>query len=212
MPHRYTTARQLLQRRHFIQTLGALATGLAQPGLALAQGLGQGNISDFWSLLRAGGCVVLMRHAQTVPGVGDPPGWRLGDCSSQRKLSEAGREQARRVGAAFRREGVRVDEVRSSAWCRCTDTADLAFGRHTLWAPLNSFFQAGDGAAQTQALQAELQPWQGPRNLVLVTHQVNMSTLTGEYPAMGELFLLRPSGHMPDQTQGRWPVLARQLL
>jgi phosphohistidine phosphatase SixA len=194
------------QRRRTLQALASLA------GLALGSGphrIGhtQEGGRDFWRLLREGGCVVLMRHAQTVPGVGDPPGWRLGQCSSQRNLSEAGREQARRVGAAFQREGVRVDEVRSSAWCRCTDTADLAFGRHTVWEPLNSFFQSGGGSQQIQALRTALPQWPGPGNLVLVTHQVNMSSLTGEYPSMGELFLTRPH----PQAREPWRVLARTV-
>jgi phosphohistidine phosphatase SixA len=189
------------QRRQTLKTLAGLASGVALPRLLGAQA----PDGDFWRLLRSGGCVVLMRHAQTVPGVGDPPGWRLGQCSTQRNLNDAGREQARRVGAAFQREAVRVDEVRSSAWCRCTETADLAFGRHTVWAPLNSFFQTGDGTRSIESLKAGLPRWPVPGNLVLVTHQVNMSTLTGEYPAMGELFLTRPSR----DSREPWKVLAR---
>ncbi len=110
-----------MNRRDFTQatalTLGAL------PALALAQEPG------FWTLLREGGCVLLMRHAQTVPGVGDPPNFEIGNCSTQRNLSDAGREQARKVHAAFLRERVKVDQVRSSAWCRCVDTAMLALSR-----------------------------------------------------------------------------------
>lgn len=188
-------------RRRTLQTLAGLAAGWTFPGWAAAPPAPR----DFWRLLRSGGCVVLMRHAQTVPGVGDPPGWRLGACHTQRALSAEGREQARRIGQAFKREGVRVDEVRSSAWCRCTDTADLAFGRHTVWAALNSFFQTGDATAQTQAVREALPRWPGPGNLVLVTHQVNISALTGETPAMGELFLIRPDGLGGDT----WRVLAQ---
>ena len=76
-----------------------------------------------WAALRAGGAVVVLRHAQTVPGIGDPPGFRLQDCSTQRNLSEEGRQQARRLGETLRRAGVKVDEVLSSRWCRCLDTA-----------------------------------------------------------------------------------------
>jgi phosphohistidine phosphatase SixA len=191
-------------RRRTLQALAVLAVSSALP-----RGVGaQDSVRTFWQLLREGGCVVLMRHAQTVPGVGDPPGWRLGQCSTQRNLNEAGRAQARRVGAAFQREGVRVDEVRSSAWCRCTETADLAFGSHTVWTPLNSFFQSGDGAQQIPALRAALSRWPGPGNLVLVTHQVNMSSLTGEYPAMGELFVTRPDPRHREP----WRVLARAVI
>jgi broad specificity phosphatase PhoE len=191
----------LPRRRLLLQTMAALGCGLQLP----ARGEGPPPGSDFWRLLREGGCVVLMRHAQTVPGVGDPPGFRLGDCSSQRQLSEAGRRQARQLGTAFTRAGVRVDEVRSSAWCRCTETAELAFGRHTPWPPLDSFFRGGDGAAQTRAVGAFVRSWRGPQNAVLVTHQVNITALTGEGTAMGELFALRADG----ERDGRWTVLAR---
>ncbi|TNF60704.1 MAG: histidine phosphatase family protein [Burkholderiales bacterium] len=157
----------------------------------------------FWALLREGGCILLMRHALTEPGIGDPPQFRLGDCSTQRNLSEAGREQSRRVARAFRSAGVRVGEVRSSAWCRCTETADLAFGRHRVWEPLNSFFGRDGGQAQTQAVLQALADFRGPDNLVLVTHQVNIRGLTGQSPAMGELFLARAAG------AETLPVLAR---
>lgn len=192
-----------LPRRRFVQTALSWAAGGALLPVATAQ-----TQADFWGLLRAGGCVVLMRHAQTVPGIGDPPGFRLGDCSTQRNLSEAGREQAQRVGQAFERERIRVDEVRSSAWCRCTDTADLAFGRHTVWAPVNSFFRDNSGPEQTRAVLSAVARLQAPHNLVLVTHQVNMSSLTGEYPSMGEIFVTRPTS----QGNERLQVLARQLV
>ncbi|MBW8314969.1 MAG: histidine phosphatase family protein [Hydrogenophaga sp.] len=167
---------------------------------AAAQGSG-----DFWALLRRGGCVVLMRHALTEPGIGDPPGFRLDQCSTQRKLSEAGREQARRVGAAFTRESVPIDEVRSSAWCRCTETAELAFGRHTVWAPINSFFNDATGPAQTLEVLRAVRGLAAPKNLMLVTHQVNISALTGAFLAMGEVFVTRPTAG------DRLPVLARQV-
>ena len=137
-----------MQRRDFLAT-SALALTLPAAGQAQTADT---PATGFWDLLRAGGCVVLMRHAVTVAGVGDPPGFRLDDCSSQRNLSDAGRQQARALGEAFQRERVQLAEVRSSAWCRCVDTAQLAFGRHTVWAPLNSFFQVGDRAAQTRAV------------------------------------------------------------
>ena len=191
-----------LPRRHFVQSALGWAVGGALWPVAQAQ-----TQADFWGLLRAGGCVVLMRHAQTEPGIGDPPQFKLGDCSTQRNLSHAGREQAQRVGQAFAREGIRVDEVRSSAWCRCTETADLAFGRHTVWAPVNSFFRDSGGPEQTRTVLRAVVSLPAPRNLVLVTHQVNISALTGEYPAMGEIFVTRP-GPGGD----RLAVLARQLV
>ncbi len=181
----------------------ALAAGTAA-GLSHAQ-----TTDPFWRLLREGGCVVLMRHAQTEPGLGDPPGFTLGQCRTQRNLSAAGREQARRVGEAFRREDVAIASVRSSAWCRCVDTAQLAFGRHALWPALNSFFQGqGDGEVQTHEVLRTVAALRAPVNWVLVTHQVNISARTGEYPAMGELFATRPDAATP----GRLRVLARQVV
>ncbi|QHE75864.1 histidine phosphatase family protein [Hydrogenophaga sp. PBL-H3] len=189
-----------MNRREFALTATLGLGGIALPARAQTPG--------FWDLLREGGCVVLMRHAQTDPGVGDPPNFKPGECSTQRNLSEAGREQARRVGAAFARERVKLDQVRSSAWCRCVDTAMLAFKQNTVWPPINSFFGAGGQDEQTRAVLAAVQGWQPPRNLMLVTHQVNVSALTGEFLAMGEVVVTRPGAQGNDATRLR--VLARQ--
>ncbi len=190
-----------LPRRRFNSSLLGLALGaplLGRAQSATAQ-------ADFWNLLRQGGNVLLMRHAQTEPGIGDPPNFRVGDCSTQRNLNETGREQSRRVAAAFQREKIALDEVRSSAWCRCVDTAELAFGRHTVWPPLNSFFQQDGRETQTRAVLQALQTFQAPRNLVLVTHQVNITALTGSFTAMGEMLLTRPG----QVAGGQLRVLAR---
>lgn len=189
-----------MNRREFALTTAASLGSAALPAAAQAPG--------FWDLLREGGCVVLMRHAQTVPGVGDPPNFKLGDCSTQRNLSEAGREQARRVGEAFLRERVKLDQVRSSAWCRCVDTAMLAFKQNTVWSPINSFFGTSGQAEQTRAVLAAVQGWQAPRNLMLVTHQVNVTALTGEFLSMGEVVVTRPGTQGADANRLR--VLARQ--
>lgn len=148
-----------------------------------------------WKQLQAGGNVLLMRHAQTEPGTGDPPGFTLGDCRTQRNLSSEGRAQARRTGEAFRSRGVVLSEVRTSAWCRCVDTATLAFDNATVWPALNSFFGAPDrGDAQTGQVKEIVGTVRPPRNLMLVTHQVNMTALTGESVASGEIFVVRPGG------------------
>jgi phosphohistidine phosphatase SixA len=158
-----------------------------------------------WARLRDGGLVVMIRHA-TAPGVGDPPGLRLGDCSTQRNLSDEGRAEARRIGEAFRRERVPVDEVRSSEWCRCRDTAELAFGRYTPWPAINSFFgDRGTEPAQTAAVRA-LGAREAKGNLVLVTHQVNITATTGVYPASGEMVVLRPAGGDRLEVLGRLRV------
>ncbi|MBT0961849.1 histidine phosphatase family protein [Denitromonas sp. IR12] len=146
--------------------------------------------------LRRGGLVVLVRHAVTVPGLGDPPQFRLGDCATQRNLSEAGREQARALGRWFRDQGISVGEVRSSRWCRCLDTATLAFGdTHPVspWPPLDSFFEARERepAATAAALAGLAEPVAG--NRIWVTHQVNITALSGVFPASGEMVVMRPA-------------------
>lgn len=130
--------------------------------------------------------VVLLRHA-LAPGTGDPANFQLGDCATQRNLSEAGRQQAMAIGQAFRQQGVTVDRVLSSQWCRCLETAErLGLGLVEPFAPLNSFFRdrrTADG--QTATVEAYLR--QQPQGvLMMVTHQVNITALTGIFP---------PSGH-----------------
>jgi|SRR4051812_38109120 len=153
--------------------------------------------AEAWAALGQGGHIILMRHAQTGPGVGDPPGFRLGDCATQRLLSEAGREQAQEIGATLRKRGVTVDRVLSSAWCRCVDTAELMdVGPVEIFEPLNSFFASGDTKhRQTEALREFIGRWEGPGTLVMVTHQVNVTALTGVVPASGEMVVLRPDGY-----------------
>ena len=157
-----------------------------------------------WAALKSGGHVLIVRHAQTVPGIGDPPGFRRDDCATQRNLSEAGRAQSKAMGERLAAAGVRVDEALSSAWCRCLDTARLAFGRATAYEPLDSFF---DGRAseprQTAALRERVRAWRGPGTLALVTHQVNITALTGEVPAMGEALVLAPGGSAGFAVVGR---------
>jgi phosphohistidine phosphatase SixA len=142
--------------------------------------------------LRAGGVAVLLRHALTDPGVGDPPGFRPGDCKTQRQLSAAGRDQAGRIGAWFDARALKPARVRSSAWCRCLDTATLAFGRVEPWPALDSFF--GDrtrDAAQTALLRTALARIEPGRFEVWVTHQVNITAFNGESVAMGAAWVVR---------------------
>lgn len=150
--------------------------------------------------LRESGLVLMLRHAQTDPGVGDPPGFRLGQCSTQRNLSAAGREQSRRIGEQLRALQLTPHVVRSSAWCRCTETAELAFGKAERWPPLNSFFESRrDEPAQTAELRRMLaRPWPGHVE-AWVTHMVNIAALTGQGVAMGELLVLARGGPTPQQ-------------
>lgn len=153
------------------------------------------SLPEAASRLYAGGYVLMIRHAVTVAGLGDPPGYRLDDCATQRNLSPQGRVQASAAGVALRAAGVPLGEIRSSAWCRCRDTAQLAFGEHSVWAPLNSFFDApGAQAAHTAPVLALAAAQRAPDNRVLVTHQVNITAAAGIYPAPGQIVALRARG------------------
>src|SRR5215470_18139316 len=83
------------------------------------------NERDAWAALVGGSHVALVRHGSAPPGYGDPPGFKLDDCTTQRNLDERGRAQARAVGEAFRQQRVPVDKILSSPWCRCLETARL---------------------------------------------------------------------------------------
>ncbi len=152
-------------------------------------------------ILRAGQCVVMLRHAQTVSGIGDPPGFDLARCSTQRNLSNAGRAQAQRLGEWFSTHQLVPRNVQSSPWCRCKDTAELAFGRYTVVSALASTFDnSGAQADQTSSLRSLLEAVPAGRFDVWVTHQVNITDLTREVPAMGEAVLLDRRGALLGRT------------
>jgi phosphohistidine phosphatase SixA len=135
----------------------------------------------------AGGQVLLLRHAE-APGTGDPEGFRLGDCSTQRNLSEAGRLQARAIGDWLREQGIERARVYSSQWCRCLETAELlGFGPVAELPGLNSFFNRPQEREPNLAALRRFLEAQRPSEdlLILVTHQVTISALTGEYTASG---------------------------
>ncbi len=145
-----------------------------------------------WARLKDGGHVVVMRHATTDPGIGDPPGFELGDCRTQRNLGKAGRSAARQIGEAFTKRSIPVGEVRSSRWCRCLDTARIAFGRVQPWAMLDSVFaDSTREPQQTAAVKAFVLDYGDEPNAVLVTHAVNIAALVGPVIAQGEMVVLR---------------------
>ena len=156
-----------------------------------------------WAALAAGGHVLLLRHATTDPGVGDPPGYRLGDCATQRNLSGAGRAQARALGERVKARGIAIGPVLTSRFCRCVDTATLAFGRAEPWSPLDSIFD--DRAAEparTRAVRERIGAWRGPGTLVLVTHQVNIGAISGAGVGMGEAVVLDRNGRVVGRVAG----------
>jgi phosphohistidine phosphatase SixA len=161
--------------KHLILTLGLVLI----PFTVQAQ--------DYDTLTRPG-VVGLMRHA-LAPGTGDPVSFDLSDCSTQRQLGDRGRDQARRTGAALRQAGVTFDEVWTSQWCRARDTATLLdVGPVTEVPALNSHFAGqGDRIAQTGEMQAKLAALPAGTRVLLVSHQVNISALTGSPTSSGEI-------------------------
>lgn len=139
-----------------------------------------------WQALENGG-IVLFRHA-LAPGTGDPANFTLGDCSTQRNLNDQGRADSRAIGQAFQDKGINVGRVLTSQWCRCVETAELAFPRQVEEEPVfNSFFQnRSAGPEQTRAAQRILEQWSGDGALVVITHQVNITALTEIFPQSGE--------------------------
>ncbi len=181
-----------VSRRRFATAVAALivATALADPANA-----GE----DLAARLAEPGHIAIMRHA-LAPGTGDPANFALGDCATQRNLSEAGRRQARRTGAFLRRVGITEARVFSSQWCRCLDTAELLdLGPVEPLPALNSFFRNRErGPAQTRQLRAQIAKMDLLQPVVLVTHQVNITRLTGVFPSSGEIVVLRrqPDGEL----------------
>jgi len=144
------------------------------------------------------GHALVIRHAE-APGFGDPPGFRVGDCTTQRNLNDAGRAQARAIGDWLRARGVERARVYSSQWCRCLETAKLlGLGAVTELPALNSFFESPqDREPNLAALKDffERQPLDGEL-VVLVTHQVTINALSGVFSASGTgvLMALEPDG------------------
>ncbi|HZP37931.1 MAG TPA: histidine phosphatase family protein [Methylomirabilota bacterium] len=159
-----------------------------------------------WRLLAGGGQVVLLRHATTEPGIGDPPGFRLDDCATQRNLAEAGRAEARRIGAAFAARRIPVERVLSSPWCRCLETARLAFGSGEPWEPSRSLFaDRTRQAEQAGAFRALAGEKRTGGNLVLVTHGASIVAFVGVSPPMGGPVIVTPQGGTRFTVAGRLP-------
>jgi Histidine phosphatase superfamily (branch 1) len=184
-----------LGRRH------VLAAGLAWPLLpALAAD------DDVAQLLTAGGVLIAFRHA-LAPGTFDPPNFKPGVCSTQRNLNDEGRAQARRIGEWFQARALKPARVRSSPWCRCLDTASLAFGQAEPWAALGSPRGASEStnaeslASLRRALVAASVP--GRPFEAWVTHMFVLSDLAGTNTASGEGLVLRAEGDGRPQVLGR---------
>jgi len=161
---------------------------------------------EAWAALVKGGHVALIRHGNAPPGYGDPPGFKIDDCATQRNLDEKGRAQARVLGEAFRRHGVPADKILSSPWCRCPETARLmALGPVENTPAVATSDKSPDRLAVLKQILAD---WRGPGTLVVVTHAFTVQGLVGIMPGQAETVVVRPKpGKEPGlEIVGRIPV------
>ena len=146
-----------------------------------------------WNLAQEGDRIILIRHS-LAPGGGDPPGFKIDDCKTQRNLNKKGINQSKKIAKLFKKNKVPVDQVLSSQWCRCKDTAKYAFRKYKEFSALNSTFQSPyDENAKTQVkeLKEYIQKWNGNGgNLILVTHYVIISAITDVAPRSGEIVII----------------------
>ena len=158
--------------------------------------------------LQTGGCVVALRHA-LAPGTFDPPEFRIGDCGTQRNLDATGRTQSTRIGAWFKDRGLTPSAVRSSPWCRCQDTARLAFGRFDTWDALGSPVgsDAAVNAGRVAAMRAALAAVPAGRFEVWVTHNFVLSAFTGGGASQGDGLVLRPGPDAQPQLVARLSIV-----
>jgi phosphohistidine phosphatase SixA len=178
------------------RALAALAFWLmAAPIAAMA------DEREAWAALVGGGHIALVRHGNAPPGYGDPPGFKIDDCATQRNLDDLGRAQARAIGEAFRQHAVQVDKILSSPLCRCLETAGLmALG------PVESMLAVASSDRSPEGLPALKQmvgDWRGPGTLVLVTHAFTVRSLVGIMPDQAETVVVR---RKPDDQKGLYLV------
>ena len=148
--------------------------------------------SQNWKPAQEGNKIILIRHS-LAPGGGDPIGFKIDDCKTQRNLNREGISQSKKIGKLFKRNKVLIDQVLSSQWCRCKDTAKFAFGEYKEFAALNSTFQTPfnkNEAKQLRELYRFVKKWDGKgKNLVLVTHYSIITAVTNAVPSSGEIVI-----------------------
>jgi phosphohistidine phosphatase SixA len=154
---------------------------------------GADDAADAWKALRAGGHVALMRHADAPGGVGDPPGFRVDDCATQRNLSAKGRADAEKIGSRLKGEGIAFEKILSSPWCRCIDTARLlSLGTVETEATFGNVVVLKDQRQTlTTGARALIARWTAGGNLLVVTHGANIQALTGVWLASGEIVVVK---------------------
>ena len=141
--------------------------------------------------LEGGGKLLFIRHAY-APGNGDPNNFNLNDCSTQRNLNEEGREQAKYIGEFFKKNNIEIDKVLSSEWCRCKETAKIAFENFSTNSFLNSFYSSKytkNKDKQIKALNDYIRKFQSDKNLILITHYVLISEVLNYGSSSGEIIV-----------------------
>jgi len=144
---------------------------------------------NLMSQLEDGGKLIFIRHAY-APGSGDPNNFNLNDCFTQRNLNEDGRRQAQYIGEFFKEKKIKIDKVLSSEWCRCKETAKIAFKDFSTKSFLNSFFSAKyakNRDKQIEALNDYIQKFKSNKNLILITHYVLIFEVFNYAPSSGEI-------------------------
>ena len=145
-----------------------------------------------WKPAQEGNKVILIRHS-LAPGGGDPAGFKINDCKTQRNLNRVGINQSKKIGKLFKKNKVLIDQVLSSQWCRCKDTAQYAFGDYKEFTALNSTFQPPYDKNETKQLKelySFVKKWNGKgKNLVLVTHFSIITAITNAVPSSGEIVI-----------------------
>jgi len=168
---------------------------LAALGFLLALGMNASADEAGMAALRSGGHVLMIRHGLTTPGAGDPLGFKLEDCKTQRNLIEAGRAESRKLGTLLRTQEIKIERVLSSEWCRCVETAELIGAGTVVREPaLNNLYgRPQNRERQLREMRALIAAWKGPGNLLLSTHGANMGALMSINPDTAAGVVLRPA-------------------
>ena len=141
--------------------------------------------------LQKGGKLIFIRHAY-APGGGDPDNFDINDCNTQRNLSDRGRIQSQKIGNFFEKNKISIGKVYSSEWCRCKETASIAFKKYETKKFLNSFFSskfANNRKKQIIDFDEFLVNWDKDQNLIFVTHYVVISEILNYAPSSGEIVI-----------------------
>ena len=159
--------------------------------IILTNGIKADSDNQILDNLKKGGNLIFIRHAY-APGGGDPDNFDIKDCSTQRNLNDEGREQSKKIGVFFKENDIPISLVISSEWCRCKETANIAFKNFETKNFLNSFYSkkfAKNKKIQIKNLRKYIDNWKSDKNLVLITHYVLISEVLNYAPSSGEIVI-----------------------